>query len=156
MEFIDKWGGVAYKKAFDDSPIGMAFVSREGRWLKVNQSLVNMLGYSQDEFMEKIFQDITHPEDLDADLGLVEKMLLKEISHYQMEKRYFAKDGEVVWAILSVTLIWKDEQTPHFFVSQIQNITEIKEKMVQLDKLNQAMVDRELKMVELKNKLRGE
>ena len=142
-----------YKKAFEDSPIGMAFVSTEGKWLEVNQAIVSMLGYSKEELLQKTFQEITHPEDLDIDLTNVKKMLAKEIPYYQMEKRYFTKSGEVIWVILSVTLVWKDDQTPDFFISQIQNITELKKTIEQLEKTNKLMVDRELKMAELKKKL---
>lgn len=148
-----------YKEAFYSAPIGMALVTPEGAWLEVNDTLPQIIGYSKKELLKMTFQDITHPEDLEKDLGLVQQMLNKEIDTYQLIKRYIHKNGSIVWVLLSVTLMWEDEK-PHYFISQIVDINErkkieekLEEKVEELKKLNDAMTGRELKMVELKEEI---
>ena len=120
-----------FRSAFEYSSIGIALVSPEGRWLKVNSSVCTMLGYTEDELLSKTFQDITLPEDLDADLAFVEQMLAGSILTYQMEKRYVHKSGTIVWAMLSVSLVHDHEGKPLHFISQIQDITN--RKMAEID-----------------------
>ena len=115
-----------FESAFKFASIGMALVSPEGRWLKVNHAVTNLLGYSEDELLTIDFLQVTHPEDLNADLDLVNDLLSGRCETYQLEKRYIHKDGHVVYAFLSVSLIRNPDGTPRFFISQIQNITELK------------------------------
>ncbi|HVJ64947.1 MAG TPA: PAS domain S-box protein [Bdellovibrionota bacterium] len=122
-----------FKSAFQHSSIGMALVSTEGRWLKVNESLCRMLGYSEEEFHEMTFQAITHPEDLDRDLEHVNQMICGKRASYQMEKRYFHKSGRIVWATLSVSLIREQNGNPEFFISQLQDITELKAAQILIE-----------------------
>lgn len=112
--------------AFEYAPIGMALVAPDGHWLKVNRALCELIGYASDELMGKTFQDITHPEDLDEDLDHVRQLLAGASQHYQMEKRYFHKDGHIVWIQLSVSLVRDNRGIPLNFVSQIQDISERK------------------------------
>jgi PAS domain S-box-containing protein len=112
--------------AFEYAAIGMALVSPEGRWLKVNRAVCDLVGYSESELLAKTFQDITHPEDLNADLSYVRQMLAGQIRTYQMEKRYYHKAGHIVWALLSVSLVRDKREKPLYFISQIQNITDSK------------------------------
>jgi PAS domain S-box-containing protein len=114
-----------FREAYENAPIGIALVSSNGQWLRVNQSLCLMLGYSVEELINTTFQSITHPEDLQTDLRQVEQMLARQIRTYQMEKRYLHKAGHYVWAQLSVSLVW-DADRPVYFVSQIQDINERK------------------------------
>jgi PAS domain S-box-containing protein len=101
----------------------MALVATDGRFLQVNDSLCELVGYSADELQSRTFQDITHPDDLDADLEFVRRMLAGEIRTYQMEKRYFHRLGHVVWILLSVSLVREADGTPLTFISQIQDVT---------------------------------
>ncbi len=112
-----------FRKAFENSAIGMALVGLDGRWLKVNASLCRIVGYPEAELLGKTFQDITHPDDMETDLDYVAQLLAGEIDHYQMEKRYFHKDGHTVWVLLSVSLIRDAQNKPVHFVSQIEDIT---------------------------------
>jgi PAS domain S-box-containing protein len=112
-----------FQSAFEFAAIGMALVSPEGKWLQVNRAICEITGYSEAELLERTFQDITHPDDLEADLENVRKMLAGEIKTYQMEKRYLHKNGSVVWILLSVSLVWTTSGEPLFFISQIQDIT---------------------------------
>src|ERR671912_98387 len=112
-----------FRRSFEDAAIGMALVGTDGRFLRTNRSLCDMLGYREVELLGKTFQDITHPADLDADLDLLRRTLLGEIRTYQMEKRYFHKEGQVVWVLLSVSMVHNEEGDPLYFVSQIQDIS---------------------------------
>jgi PAS domain S-box-containing protein len=102
-------------------------VHPDGRWLKVNQSLCDLLGYSEDELLSIDFQSITHPDDVDEDVDLVQQMLRNEIKTYQMEKRYYHRKGKIIWALLSVSLVRYANGKPRYFISQIQDITEQRE-----------------------------
>jgi PAS domain S-box-containing protein len=112
-----------FQNAFEFAAIGMALVSPEGKWLQVNREVCEITGYSEAELLERTFQDITHPDDLETDLENVRKMLAGEIKTYQMEKRYLHKNGSVVWILLSVSLVWTKSGEPLFFIAQIQDIT---------------------------------
>ncbi len=112
-----------FQNAFEHAAIGMALVSPEGKWLRVNRSICQITGYSEAELLKRTFQDITHPDDLDLDLSNLEKLLAGEIQIYQMEKRYFHKNGSIVWVLLSVSLVRNQSDQPLFFISQIQDIT---------------------------------
>jgi len=83
-------------------------VSLTGEWLLVNQRLCDIVGYSKDELLRITFQDITHPEDLSADLSYVEQMLRGDIQTYSLEKRYIRKDTSYVWINLTVSLVKND------------------------------------------------
>jgi PAS domain S-box-containing protein len=111
-----------FRRAFDDGPIGMCLVSLNGRLLKVNRALCAMLGYSEGELLSTDFQTLTHAQDLQADLELVNKVLSGAIGSYQVEKRYLASDGGIVYANLSVSLVRDRDNQPLYFVSQIENI----------------------------------
>jgi diguanylate cyclase (GGDEF)-like protein/PAS domain S-box-containing protein len=116
-----------FRSAFDNAPIGMALVGLQGQWLDVNQALCDLVGYTIDELHELTFQDITHPDDLDADLALVEDVLAGRRATYQMHKRYLHADGRVIWALLSVSLATDENGDPLHFISQIQDVSERRE-----------------------------
>lgn len=113
-------------QAFRYAPIGKALVSLNGAWMKVNQSVCQLLGYSEEELLRITFQDITHPDDLHSDLHQLKQLVSGEIETYSMEKRYFHKDGHIVWALLNVSLVRSELGDPLYFVSQIKDITELK------------------------------
>jgi len=123
-----------FQNAFEFAAIGMALVSTEGKWLRVNRAICEITGYSEAELLKRTFQEITHPDDLDLDLENVRKMLASEIDTYQMEKRYFHKNGSIVWVLLSVSLVRTESGEPLFFISQIQDITRQKTSEQQLAK----------------------
>jgi PAS domain S-box-containing protein len=118
-----------FHQAFDYAPIGMAIVATDGHWIKVNNSLCSLLGYSEEEFLKHTFQDFTHPDDLNIDLNYMHRLLRDEIPSYNMEKRYFHKDGHQIWIYLSVTLVRDADNLPLYFISQIKDITERKRSM---------------------------
>ncbi len=128
-----------FKGAFEFSAIGMALVSTEGKWLKVNRSLCDLLGYTEDQLLKKSFQDITHPEDLDIDLQYLAKMLAGELETYQMEKRYYHRNGEIIWVLLSVSLVKTPAGDPVHFVSQIADITQRKKSEIEQKELTKKL-----------------
>ena len=123
-----------FRSSFEDAAIGMALLGTDGRWLRVNRSLCEIVGYTEEELLSKTFQDITHPHDLGSDLDHVRRMLSGEIRTYQMEKRYLHKEGHVLWILLSVSLVHDEEGEPLYFISQIQDITDRKRMEVQLQR----------------------
>ncbi|MDN0087517.1 diguanylate cyclase [Yersinia nurmii] len=115
-----------FRNAMEYSAIGMALVSPEGKWIQVNKALCNLLGYSQEKLLNLTFQEITYPEDLTADLKLLEDLFDGVIPSYTMEKRYIRSDGEVVWALLVVSVVRDHEQRPLYFISQVEDINDLK------------------------------
>lgn len=109
--------------AFEYSRIGMALVGLDGKFKKVNRSLCQSLGYTEEQLLRTDFQSITHPEDLKKDLSLLNEVLRGERETYQIEKRYFHKDGSLVFIFLTVTAVKNiDGQLSHF-ISQIVDMT---------------------------------
>ena len=150
-----------FESAFNNAPIGMAIVSRTGAWLKVNPALSEILGYSSEELLTKTFQEITHPDDLKKDLAHVNDLLAKKYDSYSMDKRYIHKNKQIIWARLSVSINRKSDPKKTFFISQIEDVTDhkehehsLEEKNNDLEKINSLMVDRELKMIELKKEIK--
>ena len=121
-----------FQSAFDNASIGMALVALDGKWLQVNQALCDLVGYTEEQLLKLTFQAITHPDDLDADLALVDDVLAGRRTTYQMNKRYLHADGREIWALLSVSLATDEEDHPLHFISQIQDISERKELEAQL------------------------
>src|SRR5690242_3293893 len=105
-----------FRLAFEHAPIGMCLVSPDGRFLRVNSTLCSMVGYTESHLLSATFQDITHPDDLHADLEHVRQMLAGEIRTYEMEKRYVRADGTVIWILLSVSLVRDDHGRPMYFI----------------------------------------
>ena len=119
-----------YRQTIDEAPIGIALVGVNGRWLQVNRALCEIVGYSEPELLALSFQDITHPDDLDADLELLGQVLAGERRTYQMDKRYLHKRGHIVWIRLSVSLIRDPSGAPMHFVSQVEDITAARESQL--------------------------
>ncbi|UNU25952.1 PAS domain S-box protein [Microcoleus vaginatus] len=122
-----------FRHAFEDASIGMAIVSLDGNWIKVNPALCQILGYSSEELLALTFQDITHPDDLDGDLTYAQELLAGTISTYQLEKRYFHKQGHIIWIILNGSVVQDGQGNPLHFISQIQEITARKEAQETLE-----------------------
>ncbi len=113
----------SFREIIDLAPIGMAIVSLEGRFTKVNQALCNIVGYNNEELMARTFQEITHADDLAADMQHVQELMDGSINAYQMEKRYIRKDQSQVWVQLSVSLFRDEENAPQYFIAQIEDVT---------------------------------
>ena len=112
------------RRAFDDASIGMTLVDVEGRLLRVNHAFCHIVGYGESELIGHRFAEITHPDDLSADLSLMQQIVLGQICTYQLEKRYFHKQGHLVWVLLNVSLVRDHDGQPLYFVSQIQDMSD--------------------------------
>ncbi|MDX8550278.1 PAS domain S-box protein [Methanospirillum hungatei] len=115
-----------FMSAFDNAPIGMALVSQNGQILKVNQTLCKILGYSKDELLLMQYQHITHPDDLNNDFRCIEAMIKGEIDSFQFKKRYYHKNGHLIWAELSISHVKDSKGNINYFIAQVQEITKKK------------------------------
>jgi diguanylate cyclase (GGDEF)-like protein/PAS domain S-box-containing protein len=121
-----------FRSAFDLAPIGMALVAPDGRWLQVNQSLCDILGYTEVEFKGMNFQAITHPEDISNSLTKINQVLAGSLLTCQIEKRYLHKQGHEVCVLTGVSLIQDSESKSSHLIFQIQDITDRKRAEQQL------------------------
>ncbi len=112
-----------FRATFEQAAVGMAHVAPDGRWLRVNQKLCDIVGYTREELLARSFQDITHPDDLERDLVQMRQLLAREIPTYSMEKRYLRKGGAIVWIDLTVALVRKDSGEPDYFISVVEDIS---------------------------------
>lgn len=128
-----------FHSTFASAPIGMAIVSLDGGFIQVNEALADILGYTVKQLQKKTFQQITFPEDLEKDIVQFEQLRDGLIKNYQLEKRYFHKKGNLIWVLLSVSVVRDDEDKALYFIAQIQDITERKYLMDRF--VNQARVD---------------
>lgn len=115
-----------FKKTFELAGVGMAHVALDGRWLRVNDDLCKISGYSHTELLEKTFLELTPPEDRKASLNRVRRMLAGELGSYSLDRRYARKDGSQVWVSLSVSLVRNLSGEPDFLICVAEDITERK------------------------------
>ena len=112
-----------FRGSFEHAAIGLALVALDGHWMKVNRSLCDIVGYVETELLTMSFQNITHPDDLDADMEHVRRLVAGETRNFNMVKRYLHKRGHLVWVLLSVSLVRGERGKPLYFISQTQDIT---------------------------------
>jgi PAS domain S-box-containing protein len=117
-----------FSNAFRQSPHGMAFVDTEGRFIKANRALCEMLRYSEDELLNLRFADVTHPDDVAVDLEQLQRLVSREISSYHRIKRYVRKDGSMIWISLGVSAVHDATGRPIYFIGQYQDVTAQREK----------------------------
>lgn len=113
-----------FRRTIESAPIGLAVVGLDGRWLDVNAAICRLVGYDRETLLRMTFQDITHPDDLATDLGLLQRTIRGEIPGYVMEKRYRHRDGREVPVELHVSLVRDLQGAPTHFVSQIVDLTQ--------------------------------
>jgi PAS domain S-box-containing protein len=112
-----------FRRIFEDGPLGMGIIRPDGRLADVNDAFCQMVGYTPDELRNLSFADITHPDDIDANLDLQGKIFRGDIDHYQIEKRYIRKTGEPVWAKLTASVIRDDQGAPDYGLGMVEDIT---------------------------------
>ncbi|WP_047983349.1 PAS domain S-box protein [Ornithinibacillus californiensis] len=128
-----------FDQAFNYSPIGMALVSLDGEWMKVNPALSKITGYTGEELLSIKFQDTTHPDDVEADVNFVRELVEEKRESYEMEKRYIHKEGKHVWVLLSVSIV-REEDKSVYLIAQIQDITERKQLEINLTESEQRLL----------------
>ncbi len=131
-----------FRATFENAAVGIAHVGLDGTWLRVNQRLSEIVGYSRDELLTRTFQGITHPDDLGSDVGLFQRLLAGDLDHYQLEKRYLHRDGHVVWINLTVALATGADGQPMHAISVVEDVSEKKAAEAELVALNAVLEER--------------
>lgn len=124
-----------FRNILDNAPIGMAVVSLEGRFVLVNNSLCELVGYKKEELETLTFQEITHSGDLEANLAKVRQLLEGSVASYHMEKRYVRKDEQIVWTQLTSSVVRNAAGAPLYIIAQIEDITDRKRSREQIYQL---------------------
>ncbi len=125
-----------FRSAFENSAIGMALVSPEGKWMSVNQKLCDIIGYRREELEQLSYTDITHPEDRIKVQKNINKLFSQVSDTYTGELRYVSKDNKIVYILQNITLVRTIEGAPNFFVSQMVDISSKKQMEFELRKKN--------------------
>lgn len=112
-----------FRRTFDGAPIGLAIVDQDGHFLEVNRSLLAILDFSAEQLMQMTFKDVTHPDDLQPDIDQFQQLIDGRADSYRMEKRYIARGGRELLAMLDVTVLRDARGSPVMFIKQIQDIT---------------------------------
>ena len=110
----------------DQSAVGIAHVSTDGRWQRVNDKLCAIVGYTREELLELTVRDLTHPDDLETDIAHVRQVLSGAVTTYSGEKRYVRRDRSVVWVNVTVSLARTAAGEPRHFISVVEDITDRK------------------------------
>jgi PAS domain S-box-containing protein len=115
-----------FRTTFELAGVGIVQTSLEGRFTRLNQRFCDIIGFTSDELLDRRFHDITHPDDLEADLANVRRISDGEIDSYSIEKRYLRKDSSIVWVSLAVTLVRNETGDPNYFIAVIEDVTDRK------------------------------
>ena len=135
-----------FEAAFEHAPIGKALLTPDGRFLRVNRALCRILGWSADELCALRLADITHKEDGGSDEAEFRRLL--EVPAYNIEKRLLRKDGEPVWALLTVSVVPDDHRQPARIILQVHDVTELRAHRERLEEL---VATRTIELGEAKN-----
>ena len=115
-----------FRRVFEEGPLGLSLIGKDYRFLKANNALCQMVGYSEAELLQLTFGDITHSDDLQADLEQVERLFRGEIPIHKMRKRYLNKSGKIVWINLTASVIRNTAGEPIYGLAMVEDITEVK------------------------------
>jgi diguanylate cyclase (GGDEF)-like protein/PAS domain S-box-containing protein len=115
-----------FRLLFEHAPIGMVLADLQGKFQRVNQAMCDLVGYQADELCNLRFQDITHTDDRDNDLPMMEKLIKGDIPRFAVEKRYLRRDRQILYVMLYVSLRFYQDGSPAYFIGQIVDITERK------------------------------
>ncbi len=116
-----------FRATFERAAVGIAHVSVDGRMLRINEKLCEILGYAREELLDLAVHEISYPEDHDVDLAQYRRMLSGEIDSYTIEKRFVRKDRSLVWTNLVVSLVRDPSGKPEYSIGAVEDITERKQ-----------------------------
>lgn len=111
-----------FRLAFDNAAIGVALLSPDGTFIKVNHALCQIAGYSENELLNMTIRKLVYPDDFKKEFPQIKKILNGETKTYQAAQRCFNKKGEIVWVMASVSLVRNDDNEPVYFIAQFQDI----------------------------------
>jgi len=115
-----------FRTTFENAGIGIALVDMQGRCIKCNPALRKMLGYSEEVLSRMAFTEYIHPDDRERDWGLYSDLAAGKRDKYEIEARYIKKDGQVMWGLLTVSLVKNMDGLPEYAVGMVEDITERK------------------------------
>ncbi|MEA5580177.1 PAS domain S-box protein [Nodularia harveyana UHCC-0300] len=141
-----------FRAAFTQAAVGIAHVGINGQWLLVNQKLCDIFGYTSEELYGRTFQDISYADDLADDLNYIKQILSGEITNYSLEKRYFRKNGSLVWANITVSLIRESTGEPKYFISVVEDISDRKQAQ---DKIKASLLEKEVLLKEIYHRVKN-
>ncbi|MBD2197521.1 MULTISPECIES: PAS domain S-box protein [Calothrix] len=121
-----------FRSTFEQAAVGISHILLSGQFLRVNRRFCEITGYRQSELMNLTFQEITHPDDLAADLQQLQMLLAGTINTYSMDKRYIRKDRSVIWIKLTVSLAHDSLHHPQYMISVIEDISQRKQAEIAL------------------------
>jgi diguanylate cyclase (GGDEF)-like protein/PAS domain S-box-containing protein len=124
-----------FRNILDNAPIGMSVLTLDGKFILVNRSLCEILGYEKEELKKMTFQEVTHPDDLESNLVNVQRLLNGSNTSYHMEKRYVRKDQQIVWTQLTSSYVRDPVGAPQYLVAQIEDVTERRRDREQIQQL---------------------
>ncbi len=123
-EDLIRKGEKKFRAIYEQAPSGIATLdSHSGQFTQINEKYCDITGYSQEEMLDRTFQELTHPEDLEGDLSRMQQLLNGQISNFQMEKRYIRKNGEIIWIHLTCVPLWLDPSDPRQHIAMVEDIT---------------------------------
>lgn len=128
-----------FVRSFDYAPIGMALISLDGRFLRVNKAICNLFGYSEDELLEKTLRDISHPDNGMDNSKLQQELLAGTISDFQEEKKYCSKAGQPISCRQTIAVVRDSSGNPLYFISQIEDVTLRKQAEEELRRANEML-----------------
>lgn len=123
------------RSAFEDAPIGMAVAALDGHVLDVNAALASLLGYDRDELVGRHLGELTHPDNLEANLRMVAELLQGGGATFRMEQRCLQASGEEVWVLLCVSVVRDEAGSPLTVLAQVVDITESRRNQERLEGL---------------------
>ncbi len=132
-----------FRTIFENAAVGIALIALDARFLMANKRFSEIVGYSTQELATRSFHDITHPDDLAADLAQRKRMLSGIVSNYSMEKRYIRKDGRAIWVNLTVGKVNKADNFLDYFITMVEDVTKRKEAETCLKESEAALRERE-------------
>lgn len=141
IEKAIKANEIRFRAITERAAIGIALVNPDGCIMECNPALQKMLGYNKQELCCMTFLEITHPDDINDDLELSKELFAGKLDHFQLEKRYIQKDGEVIWGNLTASLVRDEEGNVKYAVGMVENITERKLIEKEINKYRQHLED---------------
>jgi PAS domain S-box-containing protein len=131
-----------FRSTFEQAAVGISHVSIEGKFIRLNQRFCDIVGYSHEELIQLTYQEITHPDDLEADIKYHKQVLEGEIENFTIEKRYIRKNETSVWINLTISLMREETGEPKHFIAVIEDISDRKLLEQELRRLNTELEER--------------
>lgn len=148
IEFNLRESEERFRSSFDHAAVGVGIINLNGQWVKVNMALCKMLGYDEKELITVPLNELTHPDDLDRDQQLRDEMLKGKINSYHIEKRVLTRNEEVLFVLISFSVVNNYDNTPLYFIVQFQDITQRKQAEEELEYKNQELIRSNASLIE--------